>query len=71
MEWDKLQTINKKIIDPVWARHTAVLKEHRVIFTLTKSNSNSLGYFVFQILEFGNSPNGMVKEKRPLSNNLL
>jgi glutamyl-tRNA synthetase len=35
MEWDKLWTINKKIIDPVCARHTAVLKEQRVIFTLT------------------------------------
>ncbi|PUZ52014.1 hypothetical protein GQ55_6G236700 [Panicum hallii var. hallii] len=35
MEWDKLWTINKKIIDPVCARHTAVLKDQRVIFTLT------------------------------------
>uniref|UniRef100_A0A0A9C918 Glutamyl-tRNA synthetase, cytoplasmic n=1 Tax=Arundo donax TaxID=35708 RepID=A0A0A9C918_ARUDO len=26
MEWDKLWTINKKIIDPVCARHTAVLR---------------------------------------------
>ncbi|XP_008658555.1 glutamyl-tRNA synthetase, cytoplasmic isoform X1 [Zea mays] len=35
MEWDKLWTINKKIIDPLCARHTAVLKDQRVIFTLT------------------------------------
>nr|TKW04146.1 hypothetical protein SEVIR_7G089800v2 [Setaria viridis] len=35
MEWDKLWTINKKLIDPVCARHTAVLKDQRVIFTLT------------------------------------
>uniref|UniRef100_A0A0D9UZI1 glutamate--tRNA ligase n=1 Tax=Leersia perrieri TaxID=77586 RepID=A0A0D9UZI1_9ORYZ len=35
MEWDKLWTINKKIIDPVCGRHTAVLKEQRVLLTLT------------------------------------
>jgi glutamyl-tRNA synthetase len=35
MEWDKLWTINKKLIDPVCPRHTAVLKDQRVIFTLT------------------------------------
>lgn len=35
MEWDKLWTINKKIIDPICPRHTAVLEERRVIFTLT------------------------------------
>ncbi|CAO2161060.1 unnamed protein product [Urochloa humidicola] len=35
MEWDKLWTINKKIIDPVCARHTAVIKDQHVIFTLT------------------------------------
>uniref|UniRef100_A0A0E0MUH5 glutamate--tRNA ligase n=1 Tax=Oryza rufipogon TaxID=4529 RepID=A0A0E0MUH5_ORYRU len=35
MEWDKLWTINKKIIDPVCGRHTAVLKDQRVLFTLT------------------------------------
>ncbi|XP_072150260.1 glutamate--tRNA ligase, cytoplasmic isoform X1 [Setaria viridis] len=35
MEWDKLWTINKKIIDPVCARHTAVLKDQRVLLTLT------------------------------------
>ncbi|RZC48856.1 hypothetical protein C5167_017274 [Papaver somniferum] len=34
MEWDKLWTINKKIIDPVCARHTAVLEERRVMLTL-------------------------------------
>ncbi|KAH0459412.1 hypothetical protein IEQ34_012226 [Dendrobium chrysotoxum] len=34
MEWDKLWTINKKIIDPICPRHTAVLEEGRVIFTL-------------------------------------
>ncbi|OEL13712.1 Glutamate--tRNA ligase, cytoplasmic [Dichanthelium oligosanthes] len=35
MEWDKLWTVNKKIIDPVCARHTAVLKDQRVLLTLT------------------------------------
>ncbi|CAO2174032.1 unnamed protein product [Urochloa humidicola] len=35
MEWDKLWTINKKIIDPVCARHTAVLKDQLVLLTLT------------------------------------
>nr|CAD1828066.1 unnamed protein product [Ananas comosus var. bracteatus] len=35
MEWDKLWTINKKIIDPICPRHTAVLEERRVILTLT------------------------------------
>uniref|UniRef100_A0A803M8X1 Glutamyl-tRNA synthetase n=1 Tax=Chenopodium quinoa TaxID=63459 RepID=A0A803M8X1_CHEQI len=34
MQWDKLWTINKKIIDPVCPRHTAVLEEHRVLITL-------------------------------------
>lgn len=34
MEWDKLWTINKKIIDPVCPRHTAVSAE-RVLLTLT------------------------------------
>ncbi|XP_022969395.1 glutamate--tRNA ligase, cytoplasmic [Cucurbita maxima] len=34
MEWDKLWTINKKIIDPVCPRHTAVVEERRVLFTL-------------------------------------
>jgi glutamyl-tRNA synthetase len=35
MEWDKLWTINKKIIDPMCPRHTAVIEEHRVPLTLT------------------------------------
>lgn len=35
MEWDKLWTINKKIIDPICPRHTAVLQEQRVLLTLT------------------------------------
>lgn len=35
MEWDKLWTINKKIVDPVSARHTAVLKDQRALLTLT------------------------------------
>ncbi|KAI4374043.1 hypothetical protein MLD38_012088 [Melastoma candidum] len=30
MEWDKLWNINKKIIDPVCPRHTAVIEERRV-----------------------------------------
>uniref|UniRef100_A0A2P2JPT2 glutamate--tRNA ligase n=2 Tax=Rhizophora mucronata TaxID=61149 RepID=A0A2P2JPT2_RHIMU len=34
MEWDKLWTINKKIIDPVCPRHTAVVDECRVMLTL-------------------------------------
>jgi len=35
MEWDKLWTINKKVIDPVCARHTAVLTKNKVPLTLT------------------------------------
>ncbi|KAL5828019.1 hypothetical protein ACOSQ3_019850 [Xanthoceras sorbifolium] len=35
MEWDKLWTINKKIIDPVCPRHTAVIEERRVLLILT------------------------------------
>uniref|UniRef100_A0A7N0U843 glutamate--tRNA ligase n=1 Tax=Kalanchoe fedtschenkoi TaxID=63787 RepID=A0A7N0U843_KALFE len=35
MEWDKLWTINKKIIDPVCPRHTAVISERKVLLTLT------------------------------------
>ncbi|ERN02087.1 hypothetical protein AMTRI_Chr02g223680 [Amborella trichopoda] len=35
MEWDKLWTINKKIIDPVCPRHTAVLEEGRVTLVLS------------------------------------
>ncbi|KAI3709090.1 hypothetical protein L2E82_38845 [Cichorium intybus] len=34
MEWDKLWNINKKIIDPVCPRHTAILEENRVLLTL-------------------------------------
>jgi hypothetical protein len=35
MEWDKLWTINKKMIDPVCARHTALLKDQHVLLSLT------------------------------------
>ncbi|XP_068646136.1 glutamate--tRNA ligase, cytoplasmic [Aristolochia californica] len=35
MEWDKLWTINKKIIDPICPRHTAVIEERRVLLVLT------------------------------------
>uniref|UniRef100_A0A1D1YWX2 glutamate--tRNA ligase n=2 Tax=Anthurium amnicola TaxID=1678845 RepID=A0A1D1YWX2_9ARAE len=35
MEWDKLWTINKKIIDPICPRHTAVNEERRVVLFLT------------------------------------
>ncbi|XP_071687152.1 glutamate--tRNA ligase, cytoplasmic-like [Rutidosis leptorrhynchoides] len=34
MEWDKLWNINKKIIDPVCPRHTAILEDQRVLLTL-------------------------------------
>lgn len=34
-EWDKLWTINKKIIDLVCPRHTAVVVEGRVLLTLS------------------------------------
>ena len=34
MEWDKLWTMNKKIIDPVCPRHTALF-ENRVLLCLT------------------------------------
>eukprot|EP00268_Persea_americana_P062378 TRINITY_DN79948_c0_g1_i1.p1 TRINITY_DN79948_c0_g1~~TRINITY_DN79948_c0_g1_i1.p1 ORF type:complete len:734 (-),score=153.77 TRINITY_DN79948_c0_g1_i1:276-2477(-) len=40
MEWDKLWTINKKIIDPICPRHTAVLQERRVLLTLTDGPEN-------------------------------
>ncbi|KAJ9186076.1 hypothetical protein P3X46_005619 [Hevea brasiliensis] len=40
MEWDKLWTINKKIIDPVCPRHTAVIEERRVLLTLTNGPEN-------------------------------
>ncbi|XP_047325344.1 glutamate--tRNA ligase, cytoplasmic-like [Impatiens glandulifera] len=35
MEWDKLWSINKRIIDPVCPRHTAVIDEGRVLLTLS------------------------------------
>lgn len=35
MEWDKLWTINKKIIDPICPRHTAVISEGKVLLDLT------------------------------------
>nr|GMC93500.1 glutamate--tRNA ligase, cytoplasmic-like [Ipomoea batatas]GMC97200.1 glutamate--tRNA ligase, cytoplasmic-like [Ipomoea batatas] len=35
MEWDKLWAINKKIIDPVCPRHTAVVEEKCVLLTLS------------------------------------
>lgn len=35
MEWDKLWSINKRIIDPVCPRHTAVIEERRVSLTFT------------------------------------
>uniref|UniRef100_A0A0C9RN52 glutamate--tRNA ligase n=1 Tax=Wollemia nobilis TaxID=56998 RepID=A0A0C9RN52_9CONI len=35
MEWDKLWTINKKIIDHVCPRHTAVFENGRVLLSLT------------------------------------
>ncbi|XP_060167448.1 glutamate--tRNA ligase, cytoplasmic [Lycium barbarum] len=35
MEWDKLWATNKKIIDPVCPRHTAVVEERRVLLTLS------------------------------------
>lgn len=41
MEWDKLWTINKKIIDPVCPRHTAVIADRRVLLTLTDGPAKS------------------------------
>ncbi|CAK8572599.1 unnamed protein product [Lathyrus sativus] len=41
MEWDKLWTINKKIIDPVCPRHTAVIADRRVLLTLTDGPEES------------------------------
>lgn len=35
MEWDKLWTINKKIIDPICPRHTAVISEGKVLLDLS------------------------------------
>lgn len=34
MEWDKLWSINKRMIDPVCPRHTAVYEFNRVLVTL-------------------------------------
>lgn len=34
-EWDKIWTINKRIIDPVAPRHTAVTTAGRVPVTIT------------------------------------
>ncbi len=34
-EWDKLWTFNKKAIDPVCPRHTAVITQGRVLLRLT------------------------------------
>ncbi|KAK2379258.1 glutamine--tRNA ligase [Trifolium repens] len=41
MEWDKLWTINKKIIDPVCPRHTAVIADKRVLLTLSDGPEKS------------------------------
>ncbi|CAK9216185.1 unnamed protein product [Sphagnum troendelagicum] len=35
MEWDKLWTINKKLIDPICPRHTAVFTDGKVILNLS------------------------------------
>jgi glutamyl-tRNA synthetase len=42
MEWDKLWTINKKIIDPVCPRHTAVVTEGKVLLTLSNGPQEPL-----------------------------
>ncbi|CAI9101414.1 OLC1v1038729C2 [Oldenlandia corymbosa var. corymbosa] len=41
MEWDKLWAINKKIIDPVCPRHTAITEHRRVLLTLTNGPEDS------------------------------
>ena len=38
-EWDKIWTINKKNIDPVCPRHTAVEAEGKVLVTLSNGPS--------------------------------
>ena len=43
-EWEKLWTINKRLIDPVAPRHTAVTAAGRVPLTL--SNGPEVGYFI-------------------------
>jgi glutamyl-tRNA synthetase len=40
MERDKLWTINKKMIDPVCARHTALLKGQHVLLSLTNGSED-------------------------------
>jgi hypothetical protein len=42
MEWDKLWTINKKIIDPVCPRHTAIVTEGNVLLTLSNGPQEPL-----------------------------
>lgn len=34
MDWDKLWAFNRKVIDPIVPRHTALLKDHMVILHL-------------------------------------
>lgn len=34
-EWDKIWSINKKLIDPICPRHTAVKAQAKVLLTLT------------------------------------
>lgn len=34
-EWDKIWAINKKLIDPVCPRHTAVIREDKVLINLS------------------------------------
>lgn len=43
MEWDKLWTVNKKLIDPVCPRHTAIVSEGKVPFTLSNVTSTTVG----------------------------
>ncbi|GFR43005.1 hypothetical protein Agub_g4005 [Astrephomene gubernaculifera] len=40
-EWDKIWTINKKLIDPVCPRHTAVEEEGKVLLTLEDGPAES------------------------------
>jgi hypothetical protein len=54
---DEEQTVNVGVVN--WVNN--------VLAILAQSNSNSLGYFVSQILEFGNSSNDMAKEKKSQS----
>lgn len=34
MDWDKLWAFNRKVIDPIVPRYTALLKEHAIILHL-------------------------------------